>query len=362
MEPPVQLTPRLHKQGRPMKIKLKPLSEQRLLITGASSGIGLATARMAVKQGAQVVLVARSESSLRALQQELNRQSTRAVVAVADVAEEEQLRAAAEIAQREFGGLDSWINNAGISIYGEIVDITIDDMRKLFETNFWGVVYGSRIAVELLRLDGGAIINVGSVLSDVALPLQGIYSASKHAVKGFTDALRMELEAEFAPISVTLIKPAAIDTPYPQHARNYLKGKPRNLSPLYSPQAVAEAILCAAEVPTRDIIVGGAAKALNVASRQFPRVSDMMLEQIAPAQEQLDQQDTWHSRDALYEPSDDLRERGNSDGVVFERSSYTRAVTGTGAGAVATFALGALGAGLLIRGISSRRGEGLSSN
>ena len=115
------------------------------------------------------------------------------------------------------------------------MDVATEDLRRLFETNFWGVVYGSRIAVDNLRERGGALINLGSETSDAAVPLQGIYSASKHAVKGFTDAMRMEVEADKLPISITLIKPTAIHTPLPENAKNYLSYEPRLPPPLYAP-------------------------------------------------------------------------------------------------------------------------------
>ena len=122
-----------------------------------------------------------------------------------------------------------------MSIYGKLENVPHEDSRRLFETNFWGVVYGSIIAARHLSERGGALINIGSTLSDRAIPIQGMYCASKHAVKGFTDALRMELEAEGAPISVTLIKPSAIDTPYKDHAKNHLGVLPQNPPPVYSP-------------------------------------------------------------------------------------------------------------------------------
>src|SRR5690606_41189815 len=118
-----------------------------------------------------------------------------------------------------------------------------EDQRQLFETNFWGVVYGSLTATSQLRLTGGAIINVGSEVSDRAIPLQGVYSASKHAVKGYTDALRMELEAENAPVSVTLIKPASVDSGYVQHAKAYMDVERRVPPPVYGPNGVADATL-----------------------------------------------------------------------------------------------------------------------
>ena len=170
-----------------------------------------------------------------------------------------------------FGSFDTWVNNAAISIYGKLEDIPIADQRRLFETNFWGLVYGSLISIRTLKIHGGALINVGSTLSDRAIPLQGIYCASKHAVKGFTEALRMELEAEDAPVSVSLIKPTAIDTPYKEHARNYLDTEPENPPPVYAPETVAETIVYCAQNPVRDVFVGGAAKLHSVAGK-FCRV------------------------------------------------------------------------------------------
>src|SRR6188472_3902570 len=118
--------------------------------------------------------------------------------------------------------IDTWVNNAGVSIYGRLHEVSEADNRRLFDTNFWGVVNGSLVALPLLRREGGALINVGSEVSDAVVPLQGMYSASKHAVKGFTDALRVEVEGiDKAPVSITLIQPTAVDTPFPQRARNY---------------------------------------------------------------------------------------------------------------------------------------------
>src|SRR5919112_3853197 len=262
-----------------MGVKLKKLSEQVVVITGASSGIGLVTAREAARRGAKLVLVARAEDALRQLAEEINSAGGEAMYVLADVGREEDVRRVAEQALARFGRVDTWVNNAGVSIYGRIVDTPFEDMRRLFETNFWGVVYGSRVAAEILRQRGGALINVGSVLSDRAIPVQGVYSASKHAVKGFTDALRMELEEAGAPVSVTLIKPSTIDTPYTKHAKNLMEGKEPSLPPpVYAPETVAEAILHCAETPERDVYVGGGGKALSVMEKYAPRLSDKVME------------------------------------------------------------------------------------
>jgi NADP-dependent 3-hydroxy acid dehydrogenase YdfG len=196
------------------RANLKPLNKQVIVVTGATSGVGLAVSRRAAKAGAHVFMIARGEKDLKALCEELQATGARAAFAVADVADFDALAEAAEKCQRLFGGFDTWINNAGVSIFGPIRETTLEDQRRLFETNYWGVVNGSLVAIEHLkgRPWGGAVINIGSVLSDAPMPIQGVYSASKHAVKGFTNALRMELMREKAKVSLSLVKPAALDT------------------------------------------------------------------------------------------------------------------------------------------------------
>ncbi|BDL37430.1 hypothetical protein MSPGM_00200 [Methylorubrum sp. GM97] len=208
----------------------KPLNEQVIVITGASSGIGLATARMAARRGARVVLAARSEDVLADIAAEFG---TRATYVVADVGRREDVQAIADHAVATFGGFDTWVNVAGLTVYGPLRKIAIEDHERLIQTNLWGTVYGSLIAAEHLRGRGGAIVNVGSIASDLAFPFQGLYATSKHAVKGFTDTLRMELIAEGAPVSVTLVKPASIDTPLPNRARNYMDREPTLPPPIY---------------------------------------------------------------------------------------------------------------------------------
>ncbi|HEV7843637.1 MAG TPA: SDR family oxidoreductase [Pyrinomonadaceae bacterium] len=309
-----------------MNLQLKNLSAQVVVITGASSGIGLVTARMAARRGARLVLAARSEEALRQLAEEINSSGGEAAYVVADVGLEEDVRRIGEKANERFGGFDTWVNNAGVSIYGNLLDVSLEDMRRLFDTNFWGVVYGSLTAAERLRTRGGAIINVGSTLSDRAIPVQGIYSASKHAVKGFTDALRMELEAEGAPISITLIKPGAIATPYPQHAKNYMEREPTVPPPVYAPEVVAEAILYCAEHPERDVFAGGGGKAISMSGQYAPRVTDKVMEWSMFEMQKSDEPPARSREDSgLDKPSGELKERGEYKVPIFERSLYTKA-------------------------------------
>ena len=308
-----------------MGILLKKLDVQVVVITGATSGIGLTTARMAAKRYGKLVLAARNEKALIQLTDEITDAGGEAVFVVADVGSEDEVQKIYDAALQRFGRIDTWINNAGVSIYGRLDAISTEDHRRLFDTNYWGVVYGSLAAVKYLRKHGGALINVGSVLADRAIPLQGAYCASKHAVKGFTDALRMELEEENAPVSVTLIKPSAIDTPYKEHAKNYLEVQPENPPPVYAPETVAEVILFCAENEARDVYIGGGGKVLSSVGEFAPRLMDKAMEMAMFDLQKSDELPT-RENESLYDSADSsLRERGGYSGHVAETSLYTKA-------------------------------------
>lgn len=306
-------------------MKLKKLADQVIVITGASSGIGLTTARMAAGQGAKLVLVSRDQEALDQLAEELRVKGHDALAVSADVGQQEDVGRVAARAIEHFGRIDTWINNAGVSIFGRLEDVPMEDSQRMFQTNFWGVVNGSLEAVKHLKERGGAIINIGSEVSDRAIPLQGMYSASKHAVKGFTDSLRMELEHDRLPISVTLIKPTAIDTMFTVHARNYMEKEPRLPPPVYAPEVVANAILYAAQHRKRDVFVGGPAKMSAMGAYFTPRLLDR-INQTATYKHQMSDQWADPARtDGLFAPNpgSELRERDASSGKVVESCPYT---------------------------------------
>ena len=321
-----------------MAVKLKPVSEQVIVITGPSSGIGLATAKLAAERGAKVVLSARTRAALAQAVDEIKQAGGEAVFVEADVAKREDLERVAAIAVDRFGRVDTWVNNAGVGIWGLIDEVSEADMRRLFETNFWGTVYGSQIAAEHLRGRGGAIINVGSLTSDRAIPVQGIYSASKHAVKGFTDALRMELEHEGAPISVTLIKPASIGTPMPQHVKDYSSVEPKLPPPIYAPEEVARTILHAAETPVRDAFIGSGARTMSMLGSIAPALLDWISARfLVPAQFG---EEAATKTDNLHAGQSEAQVRGDHQGSLIRPSLYTKAarhpaITLTAAGAAA---------------------------
>ena len=345
-----------------MAATLKKLNKQTIVLTGASSGIGLVTARMAAEQGARLVLAARSEDALRQLTDEINHSGGEAIYVVADVSKPEDVKRLAQEAIRRFGGFDTWINNAGVSIYGKLEQVPIDDMRQLFEVNFWGLVNGSLEAAKHLNSKGGAIINVGSILSDITAILQTIYSASKHAVKGFTDGLRMELEMDGAPVSVTLIQPAAIDTPYPVHAKNYMEREAKHAPPAYAPETVARAILHSATTPERSVVVGGGGRAFISMEQWTPALLDKFMEKVFVKQEKADYAPRPLQQNALDRPMGALEERGNYPGNTREHSYYTEAVT-AGTPALRTALL--VGAGVALAawlGTRSAAGNGHSTS
>jgi short-subunit dehydrogenase len=307
------------------KVKLKKVEDQTIVVTGATSGIGLATARMAAERGARVVMSARNEADLRRECDEIRKQGGRATFVAADVADPAAVDRVAEAAIREYGGFDTWVNNAGVSIYGKLTETPLEDKRRLFDTNFWGVVHGCRAAARHLRHRGGAIINIGSIVSDRAIPLQGIYSASKHAVQGYTDALRMELEHDEVPISVTLVKPSAINTPFVEHARNYMEASPELPPPVYAPEVVAEAILRCAEKRVREVTVGAGGRLMSVVGMVAPRTSDLYMERTMFRQQKTDERAP-ETTDSLHAPGADGRVHGPYAGHVMQSSGYTKAM------------------------------------
>jgi short-subunit dehydrogenase len=307
-------------------VQLRKIGEQVVVITGATSGIGLTTARMAAEQGARLVLAARSGDALDELASELRRKGTQVATVTADVGDAAAVERIGQTAMERFGRVDTWVNNAGISIFGRNEEVAIEDMQRLFQTNYWGVVHGSLEAVKLMKTrGGGAIINLGSELSDHAVPLQGIYSASKHAVKAFTDSLRMELEKEGAPIAVTLIKPAAIDTMFAAHAKNYMDKEPSLPPPVYAPELVAKSILYAAQHQKRDVFVGGASRANSLGRFSMPGLFERFVRATMFKLQQRDESSPPNRRDALHEPNpnQELRERQGVYKHVMESSPYT---------------------------------------
>lgn len=332
--------------------QLRPIADQVIVITGGSSGIGLATAERAVAKGASVVLAARNSEALDTIADRLGREKVE-VIAV-DVADDNAAVRIADAALARFGRVDSWVNNAAAALYAKVVDASLEEHRRVFDVGYFGLVQGSLKAASLMRERGGAIINVGSVLSYRAVPYQGTYSAMKHAVRGFTDALRMELAMEGRPISVSLIKPNGMDTPYPEHARN-LMGKPARIPPIvYDPRLVAKAICHACTVPVREMTVGGQGLLVSHATNLAPGLTDAVMEHfMGKTAQTIDEAPPPGTNDNLFEPRADGRIDSEQDIHVRRSSLWLTAQMHPLATAAA--GVGAVAAGLLTRGMIRRR-------
>jgi NAD(P)-dependent dehydrogenase (short-subunit alcohol dehydrogenase family) len=251
------------------------VADQVSVITGASSGIGRATALLMGELGAAVVVSARNREALDEVAREIERAGGRAYAVVADVADWEQVKALASAAVERFSRIDTWVNNAAISSYGAVDLMEVDEMQRVVQVNLMGQIHGMKAALTQMKAQGeGTIINVASALAERSVPLQAAYCASKHGVKGFTEALRLELASEGLPIDVVLVMPSSINTPLFKHARSKIGVKPMPIPPVYEPRVVAEAIAKLAERPQRQVVVGGSGKAMVVGQRLSPTLLD----------------------------------------------------------------------------------------
>ncbi len=305
-----------------MRVKLKPIAEQTMVVTGGSSGIGLTIARRAAEAGARVVLVARDADTLETICQSFKQEGFRADYVTADVGVHDEVANVAQTVIDRYGGFDTWVNDAGVGVYSKLNELSDEDHHRLFQTNYWGVVYGSLEALKHLRQRGGALINIGSISGDVPAPILSAYTATKHAVKGFTNSLRLEVMHDKAPVSVTLIKPSGIHSPFGQHAKNTMSKESQVPPPVYHPDLVARAVLQAATQPVRDITVGGAGAGMTWLTRLFPSVADQLYSRMY-FKSAMGDRPPRPGGSALYEAGGEGEMLGDQDAHIIRHSPYT---------------------------------------
>jgi NAD(P)-dependent dehydrogenase (short-subunit alcohol dehydrogenase family) len=229
----------------------------------------------AARRGAKVALAARNARDHDRAVDQIAREGGDALAVPTDVADWAQVQGLADATIERWGRIDTWVNNAAVSAYATFREQSLEDFRRVLDVNFMGQVHGARAALPHLERSGGALVCVGSALSDRGVPLQGAYCASKHALKGWLDSLRTELEQCGANMRVTLVKPSSINTPLWNKAKTQLGVMPRPIPPVYDVALAVEAILRAAAHNIRDIYVGGSGKALAVAERISPKLVDL---------------------------------------------------------------------------------------
>ncbi len=284
-----------------VSMKLKPIEEQVVVIVGATSGIGRATAIEMARRGARVVLGGRSRSELEHLVDEIRSTGGQATSMEMDVSNYEQVKALADYAVSAYGGIDTWVNNAGVILYSRFEDTKPEEFERLLQVNLLGQAYGDWAALPHIKQRGGSLIHISSVDSQRPIPFQGAYSASKAGINGFVEALRMELHHEGAPVNVVTIMPASINTPMFAKARTRLGVKPMPLPPIYKPDDVVKAIIHGATHQARNIMVGGAAGMFSFMQKRAPALTDHMLAPMAFNMQETDQPKSDDAPANLYE-------------------------------------------------------------
>jgi NAD(P)-dependent dehydrogenase (short-subunit alcohol dehydrogenase family) len=298
--------------------------DQVVVITGASAGVGRATAREFAKHGSRVGLIARGLDGLEAAQREVDALGGKALVAAADVADAAQVEAAAEKIERELGPIDIWINNAMTSVFSPIREMTAEEFRRVTEVTYLGYVYGSLAALKrMLPRDRGTIVHVGSALAYRSIPLQAAYCASKHAVLGFFASLRTELMHDGSRVRTTMVQMPALNTPQFGWVKSRLPHKAQPVPPIYQPEVAARAIFYAAHHPDRrEYYPAWSSVKAIFGNKLVPSIGDRYLARNGYASQQYDVPEDPDRPSNLWEPvPGDHGAHGDFDSRAREHSS-----------------------------------------
>lgn len=292
---------------------LKPISEQVVVVVGASSGMGRISAIRFARAGAKVVVAARNRAALESLVSQIVAAGGVASLRECDVSDFAQVKALADFAVESYGRIDTWAHFSATALYATFAETTPEEFHRIIHVNLLGQVYGAMAALPHLRANGrGTLIFLSSVESQISIPLTSAYAASKHGMNGFIDALRLELEHEKFGVSVTTVMPTGVNTPFFTNAKTKLGVKPKPPQPIYSPDHVAEVVLYAAEHRVREVFVGGAAKLISLGKRFTPRLMDAYLRATSFTEQRTDEAKSEAAKSGLYAPeTDDSRVHGD---------------------------------------------------
>ena len=246
-----------------------------MVITGASAGVGRATARAFAAHGAAIGLLARGEDGLNAARREVESLGSRALACTTDIADADQVERAAEAVEQAYGPIDIWINNAMVSVFSPAIQMTSEEFKRVTEVTYLGTVHGTMAALKrMLPRDRGVIIQVGSALAYRAIPLQSAYCAAKHAVQGFTESVRCELQHDGSRVQLCMVNLPALNTPQFRWVKSRLPREPRPVPPIYQPEVAASAIVWTASHPVRELNVGSPTVLALLADKLAPGVAD----------------------------------------------------------------------------------------
>lgn len=261
-----------------------------VVITGASAGVGRATAQAFARQGAHIGLLARGRDGLEGARQDVESAGGRALVLPADVAEADQVEAAAAAMEHEFGPIDIWVNNAMTSVFSPVKEMNAEEFRRVTEVTYLGYVYGTLSALRrMLPRDRGTIVQVGSALAYRAIPLQSAYCGAKHAIQGFTESLRTELMHDGSNVRVTMVQMPALNTPQFRWVKSRLPKEAQPVPPIFQPEVAAEAILWAAHHYRREVYVGWPTVKAILGNKIAPGFADWYLSRTGYQSQQTDE-------------------------------------------------------------------------
>ncbi|MDT7687437.1 MAG: hypothetical protein QOE46_196 [Acidobacteriota bacterium] len=323
-----------------------------VVITGASAGVGRATAREFARRGAHVALIARGRDGLEAARREVEQLGGRALVLPLDVSDAEAVEHAAETVERELGPIDVWVNNAMLSVFSPVRKMKPEEYKRVTEVTYLGYVYGTLAALKrMLPRDRGVIVQVGSALAYRGIPLQSAYCAAKHAVQGFMDSLQAELLHDKSNVRVSMVQLPAMNTPQFSWVKSRLPREPRPVPPIYQPEVGARAVYWAAHNERRELYVGWPTVKAIVGNKVAPGFADWYLAQTGYDAQQTQEPVAPDRRDNLWEPlPGDHGARGSFDERSSDKSPQLWAATHRGLFALAGFGaiLGAAAAKLLL--------------
>jgi len=303
----------------------KPLREQVIVVTGASSGLGRAIARLAGERGAKVVVTARNGEALDACVAEIERAGSEALAVPGDVADREQVEGVVSEAVERFGRIDTYVANAIVTVYAEAERLEAEELRRVWEVNFFGVVYGYWAALPYLRESKGTFLHVSSALAYRGIPLQAAYCSTKAGLRAFLESARVEEQKAGTGVAISLVLPGAINTPQFDRDRQKIGYQPQPVPPIYQPEPFAEATLRCAERPVRELPISWGAQKLLWGQKLSPRAGDWVLRRTGWKSQHTDERKALDAPDNLFDTlSGDPGAHGRFDDQARGSTIWTR--------------------------------------
>jgi len=330
---------------------------QVVVITGASAGVGRATAIAFAKRGARIGLLARGRAGLEGAKRDVEAAGGEALILRSDVSDAARVEAAAQEVEERFGPIDVWVNNAMVSVFSPISEMRPEEYRRVTEVTYLGTVYGTLAALKRMRpRDQGVIVQVGSALAYRSIPLQSAYCAAKHAIAGFTDSLRCELEHDQSKVRVTMVQLPALNTPQFDWEKSRLPHQSQPVPPIFQPEVAAEAILWAADHERREVYVGMSTMAAIFGQKIAPGLLDRYLGRTGVHSQQTDEPMPENPPCNLWEPVDDEQDYGAHGAFDRCASPYSVQLWGSlNRGKLVLAGLGAVGVAAALSRRRSRR-------